>query len=157
MKTSTQLTPGSPAQRYGIVVCALWLLLWGLAPALSVWYTEPYLRQATLSLDGQSHAELEANLNRRYAAEYLWLGGLLGLIAGVIALWLRRAWQVLVLAVLVGVALVAAFDLRNGPPYARWGEITRHAILTGGIGGVLIGTVLVVVHRRSRCGSPLNS
>jgi hypothetical protein len=134
------------------VVFVFWLLLWALVPALLVWGTRPYLRQATFSPDGRSQAELQADLNNRYAAEYLGLGGLFGMLSGGVALWLRRAWQVLALAVVVGVALVAAFDLRNAPPYLGWRDVSGDALLTGGTGGVLLGAVLVVVHRRSPRG-----
>jgi hypothetical protein len=50
----------------------------------------------------------------------------------------------------VGVALVAAFDMRNAPPFMGWADIARDALLTGGTGGVLLGTLLLVVHRRTR-------
>ena len=140
----------APARRYGIVVFVSWLLLWALVPALLVWGIKPYVRQATFSPDGRSQAELEADLNNRYAAEYLGLGGLLGMVGGGVALLLRRTWQVLALAVVVGIALVAAFDTRNAPPFLGWGDVAGDAFLTGGTGGVLLGTLLLVVHRRTR-------
>jgi hypothetical protein len=119
---------------------------------LLVWGIKPYVRQATFSSAGRSQVELEADLNNRYAAEHLGLGGLLGMVGGGIALWLRRGWQVLALAVAVGVALVAAFDLRNAPPFLGWRDVAGDALLTGGTGGLLLGTLLLVVHRRTgRC------
>jgi hypothetical protein len=134
------------------VVFVLWLLLWALVPALLVWGIKPYVRQATFVPDGRSQVELEADLNIRYAVEYLILGGLLGMVGGGIALWLRRGWQVLALAVVVGVALVAAFDLRNAPPFLGWGDIAGDALRTGGTRGVLLGILLLVVHRQTgRC------
>jgi hypothetical protein len=134
------------------VVFALWFLLWALVPALLVWGLKPYVRQATFLPVGRSQAELEADLNHRYAVEYLGLGGLLGMVGGGVALWLRRAWQVLALAVVVGVALVAAFDLRHAPPFWGWRNVAGDALLAGGIGGVLLGTLLSMVHRRTgRC------
>ena len=71
---------------------------------------------------------------------------------GGVALWLRRPWQVLALAVVVGAVLVAAFDLRNAPPFVGWRDVAGAALLTGGAGGALLGTVLLAVHRRAgRC------
>ena len=140
----------APARRSGVIVFFLWLLLWALVPALLVWGLRPYVRQATFSPDGRSQAELEADLNNRYAAEYLGLGGLLGMVGGGVALWLRRSWQVLALAVVVGAALVAAFDVRHAPPFLGWGGVAADALLTGGTGGVLLGILLLVVHRRTR-------
>jgi hypothetical protein len=134
------------------VVFILWPVLWAVVPALLVWGTRPYIRQATFSPPGQSHAELEAELNNQYALEYLRLGGLLGVVGGGIALWLRRGWQVLALAVVVGVALVAAFELRNAPHYWGWGDVAGDALRLGGTGGLLLGILLLVVHRRAnRC------
>jgi hypothetical protein len=140
----------APARRSGIVVFVVWFLLWALVPALLVWAIKPYVRQAVFSPDGRSQAEFEAELNNKYAVEYLELGGLLGMVGGGVALSLRRAWQVLALAVVVGIALVAAFDMRNAPPFVGWSDIAGYALLAGGIGGMLQGALLLVVHRRTR-------
>lgn len=136
--------------RSGVVIFVAWLSLWALVPALLVWGTKPYSRLSLNSPEGRNPADLEAELNNRYATEYLELGGLLGMVGGMIALWLRRSWQVLALAVAVGIALVAAFDMRNMPPFLGWQDVARGALLTGGTGGFLLGGLLLLVHRRVR-------
>ena len=65
-------------------VIAFWFLLWAAVPALFVWGTKPYVRQASFSFGGKSHAELEAALNKRYAV------------------WLRSAEAVVVQSALAG-------------------------------------------------------
>jgi hypothetical protein len=95
---------------------------------------------------------MKTELNHQYAGHFLVLGGLLGMASGVVALWLRRGWQVIALSVVVGVALVAVFDLRNAPPDFRWESLCGNALTMGGIGGVLLGAMLLVAHLRiGRC------
>jgi hypothetical protein len=150
MADQTQPSASPSSRRRVIVAFALWPLLWSAVPALIVWSVKPYLRGPTFSFEGRSHAELEAELNDRYAVKYLVLGGLLGLAGGVVSLWLRREWQVFVLSVAVGVLLVVAFVFHIGPPYDPLASMVRHAVWDGGLTGLLLGLPLGMAHRRAR-------
>ena len=141
-----------PARNFGIVIFLFWVLLWALLPALLVWSTEPFMRRATFVPAGQTDAELTAELNHQLARQLLILGGLFGVVGGAVAVLLRKGWQVIALAVVVGVALVAVFDLRIGPPDLTWESVAANALTQGGISGVLLGALLLVVHiRTGRC------
>jgi hypothetical protein len=139
-----------PSRRLAIIAFVLWPLLWSVAPALLVWSVKPYLRGSTMSIDGRSHQELEAELNNRFAVEYLVLGVPLGLVGGLVSLRLRREWQVFVLSVAVGIALVVVFTLHNAPPYHSRADLIRGAIQDGALAGLLLGLPLGVAHRRAR-------
>jgi hypothetical protein len=108
-----------------------------------------------MSVGGRSHEELEAELNNRYAVEYLALGGMLGLIGGVVSLPLRREWQVFVLSAAVGLALVAVFAFRNATPDYPRAHMARDAMPDGVLVGLLLGLPLGVAHRRTRAAPDL--
>jgi len=110
------------------------------------------MRRATFVPAGQTDAELTAELNHQLARQLLILGGLFGVVGGAVAVWLRKGWQVISLSVVVGVALVAVFDLRIGPPDLTWESVAANALTQGGISGVLLGALLLVLHiRTGRC------
>lgn len=149
MADTPQPAASPPSRRLAIIAFALWPLLWSVAPALVVWSVKPYLRGPTMSIDGRGHAELEAELNNRFAVEYLVLGVPLGLVGGLVSLRLRREWQVFVLSVVVGIALVVAFTLHNVPPYHSRADLIRGAVPNGVFAGLLLGLPLSMAHRRA--------
>lgn len=147
MVASSKPTTDTLNRRNRIAVFALWPLLWALIPAMLVWGIKPYLRQATFSVDGRSHAEIEAEINNQFAVEYLKLGGIVGMVSGLVAVRLKRTWQVLALSVASGVTLVAAFNIRNSPSFYPWESMARDAIQLGGVGGILFGMLFALAHR----------
>ena len=118
-----------------------WLVLWAILPSGCTALTKPYVRQVTFTLPGQSHAEAEAELNIRYAWQLLGIGAGLGLVAGLIALLLRRMWQWISLSVITGSMLEFIFEWRNAPPYWTHQDMIFSSLLFGIAAGMVAATL----------------
>jgi hypothetical protein len=115
-----------------LIIVACWCLLWAAVPALFVWANKPYYRYTIFPLAHSEDArwlpgEMSSTadlvywphtwVNNRYALEYLIIGAAVGLTGGLVAVRLRRTFQVLLLSMACGMVVIAIFDIRNGPPF----------------------------------------